>query len=207
MSKILSQAGTSLADTYDVEGSIVGVENLESTDVHLFDEMGGRVFSERLQSFIITLQTGGVSQSTAFDVNAGGIPDSPNRIVGAVLLSDVAARVTNCSLAILDPENGVELPFLAWDTSDDQDIAYRGDVGAGTANLILMRPTGGVNLPWLMSRIGVGKNMPSLQLRGVTAAFGAGTVVITGLVLLARANPGNPAPGAPSSHGLPIPSW
>lgn len=208
MPKIQSQSGTSLADTYDVEGSIAGVDNLESRDVHLFDEMGGRVFSERLHFFIIELDSGDVTQNTSFNISVGGIPDSPNRIVGAGMLIDVTARVDFVQMSIHDETSpSTEIPFWVWDSAIDAERSIRAQVGGGATATMFWLQSEAVQSPYLIGRTGVSQQIPTIRMRGNTTGFGAGNVVITGLVYLARANPGDPAPGAPSSHGLPLPGW
>jgi len=208
MPKILSQSGTSLADTYDVVGSIAGVENLESKDVHLFDEMGARVHSERLLSFTVVLNTAAISQSSNFEAAAAGFPDSINRLLG-VFVSVPAAnagRVEDGTVSIVQP-SGQEFPIWSWDLADDVERGVRFDLaGAGEADRIALISTTPF-VPLLITRGEDAGRMQSLALRGSTGAFGAGTIVISVSVLLLRPDGGNPPPGAPSSHGLPPPSW
>ena len=45
MVKILSQAGISLADLYNVEGSIAGIEQLDTRELPIVHEMSGTIFS------------------------------------------------------------------------------------------------------------------------------------------------------------------
>ncbi len=209
MSKILSQAGSSLADTWQVEGSVAGVENLESKDVSLFEEMGGRVHSERIQSFFIELDSGAVAQSTAFNITAGGIPDSINRVLGIWGIATNSARVDNWTLyqAAQDAAGQGEIPMYHWDNADDSTGGIRwSDHGNAAASFVLLKSLS-IWGPSLLTRTGVENDLPDLILRGITSAFGAGTVQLRVLVHLCRPDPGNPAPGQPSSHGLPIPSW
>lgn len=207
MPKILSQSGTSLADTYDVEGSIAGVDNLESRDVHLFDEMGGRVFSERLQSFFIRMTTGLILQDTNFDIIAGGVPDSPNRVLAISVLVAGGDRIDRASVSLNDTEGETDMVLFAWNTSSDVGIITRWEELGNLASDLLLVPTAPPNLPALMTRTGPGKSMPDLALRGRSTGFGAGTTECVAIIHICRANPGNPAPGAPSSHGLPLPGW
>jgi len=72
VAEIQGPGGESLAGTYDVKGSQVRVRTLLDEDVHLSDEMGGRVFSQRLQSFIIILSSGTVAQNPIIDTPAFG---------------------------------------------------------------------------------------------------------------------------------------
>jgi len=209
--KIQSQSGVSLADTYDVEGSIAGVENLESKDVSLFDEMGGRVFAERLRSFILNISTTAIAQSTTFDISFSGIPDSPNRIIAACLTAPVAGRVAHAALH-LSQDTGdtffTDQPIVAWDDAVDPEVICRFALkGANQSNAIVMRPAGLAFEPLLMTRMAPDFTMPELKLRGKSSAFGAGTIIVTAIVLIARANPETTVAGTPSSHGLPVPSW
>jgi len=209
MPKILSQSGVSLADTYDIEGSIAGVENLESKDVHLFDEMGGRVFSERLLSFNIRMTSGAVAQNITWNTEAAGIPDSINRVLG-VFVFIVAAdttEVANCQVSYRDQNDLTEIPIFTWDDGTDPEIPIRyADNSATSTGLIQLRSSVSL-LPGLLTRYGEEEDMPSIVFRGVAAGFGAGTVTCVAYIHLCRANRGNPAPGAPSSHGLPLPGW
>jgi len=208
MPKILSQSGTSLADTYDIEGSIAGVENLESRDVSLVDEMGQRVFSERVQSFIISMSSTAILQSVSFDINAGAFPDSPNRILGVQVIADTIGRVNLCQVSVAGPPSDPgEFPLFVWDTADDVESNIRYSLAGAAAGSDGYLVPSNVFTPFLMTRMGAAAEMGSLQMRGQSSAFGAGTVTIRAFVMIARANPGNPAPGAPSSHGLPLPSW
>lgn len=208
MPKILSQSGVSLADTYRIEGSVAGVENLESRDVSLFDEMGGRVFSERAQSFIITLSSTAILQSVSFDINAGSLPDSPNRILGIQVIADTIGRTNLCQVSVAGAASDPgEFPLFVWDTADDVESNIRYSLAGAAAGSDGYLVPSNVFTPFLMTRMGAEAEMGSLQMRGQSSAFGAGTVTIRAFVMLCRANPGNPTPGTPSSHGLPIPSW
>lgn len=208
MPKILSQSGVSLADTYDVEGSIAGVEELASREVSLFDEMGARVFSERLQSFLVASTSGNLNQSTAWNVTIGDFPDSPNRLLGISVLSGTAARVDYVTFLVSDQDTGREIPIWSWDVNDDAEVRARWSFDGGAVGESFLLRSGGYRLPQLLTREGTSQQMPELQFRGITSAFGAGTVTVRAVLHVARANPNAPVPaGVPSSHGLPIPSW
>ena len=210
MPKVLAQAGISLADVYDVEGSIAGTEQLISEEVSLVHDMGGQIFSERLQSFIINLDSGNVAQSTANTQTAGAIPDSPNRILGVTLIVNLAARLSNVNISLLDPgAPGNEFPIWSWDETADLEIPIQHDLaGAGVAAMFLLRPQGiNNNVPTLVTRMGISNALPEFHMHLITNAFGAGSVRTEAYIYLARANEGNPPAGSPSSHGLPLPSW
>jgi len=205
--KILSQAGVSLADVYDIEGSVVGLENLDVGDIQGVHELGGQIHSERLQAFLIRMTTGAILQSTAFDITAGGIPDSINRVLNVFVFSDVAARLHFAQVGILGQGAAGEIPMWSWDSTSDAEYDVRLTIGGAAAGAELAARSPNPFVPQLLMRLGPNKLMPDLSFRGQTLAFGAGTVTVQALVLIARPNEGNPPPGSPSSHGLPIPSW
>jgi len=207
MPKIQSQAGTSLADTYDIEGSIAGIENLESRDVSLVDEMGGRVFSERLLSFNLNTTTGNLSQNVTWAVTIGGFPDSPNRIINPGVIIEATGNVAHCSIAIRNTDTGNEVPIFVWDDAVDAErVITWSNAGAGAlARLYLVNAMPA--MPALNTRFGNAEIMGDLIFRGLMSAFGGGTVEAIAVLHFMRANRGNPQPGEPSSHGLPLPSW
>jgi len=209
--KILSQAGKSLADVYDIEGSIAGVEDLLSKDVHLVHEMGGQIFSERLESLLITLSSTAILQSTTFDIQSAAPPDSINRIAGAIMYADAAAEVSFAQLSITDTSSATpaELPIMAWDAAVDAEVSIRTRLdGAAIGTLQWLRPVQPpLALPALMTRMGAASSMPVISFRGQTLAFGAGTSTTLAVILLVRPDPLTTVPGGPMSHGLPIPSW
>jgi len=206
--KILSQSGTSLADVYEIEGSIVGVEELDAQEVKTVHEMGGQIFSERLQQFFIRMDNGDVLQSVAWDISAGAPPDSPNRILSISVHADVTARVSFCSIALSNFVTKREQVIWAWDSTIDNTkvCRWRDDAGA-VANTNVLQPVNKQQLPALMIRTGDAQLMPHLLFRGQSLAFGAGNVECIAIVTLARANTRTPGAGEPSSHGLPLPSW
>lgn len=205
--KILSQAGISLADVYDIEGSIAGLEELDVRDIKGVHELGGQIHSERLTSFLVLSTSGPVAQSTVWGVIAGGFPDSTNRLLGLSVMTDASARLVHASVAIQEQGNSREMPIWVWDLADDrvQGLEWSQD-GAAVASVehlsVLV-----THVPQLLTRLGPTLEMPQLIFRGITAAFGAGTVTTQVIYHLARPSSGNPAPGEPSSHGLPIPGW
>lgn len=208
--KVLAQAGFSLADIYDIEGSIAGIDHVDTHEVHLSHEMGGTVFSERLQSFILLGRTGDVAQNTNFDVDiAGDLPVAISRILGVFVLADTVARVNHACISISNNITGREMPIWSWDDADDGETQVRYvDDGEAAAVFFGLRQTGINRLPTLLTQIGSDKSMPRIFLRGATLGFGAGTVETIALVHVAVPSPGTPVPaGAPSSFGLPIPGW
>ena len=203
--KIEAQSGISLADIYDVPGSQAGPETLFPEEVHLVHELGATIFSERLATFLLLADSTAVAQSTVWDIVLAGIPDSINRLASIAVIADVAGRVDHCQVSIGEPCTGADQIIWAWDNAVDSQLNVRAFGG----NIILLRPVvelaGGA--PNLLTRTGTCRLMPNLIFRGISTAFGAGTVQAQAMIQVIRANPGAPGPGEPSSHGLPLPSW
>lgn len=206
--KILSQAGTSLADVYDVEGSVVGLEELDVANIQGVHELGHQIHAERLLVFGLIANTGALAQSTAWDVSLSAFPDSINRLLSISAVSSFAGRVNDCSVHIGDPLTGVDHGIWLWDSVNDvEGTVRRGSPAVAAA--VSLRPLSHVagGLPTLLARTGTSGRMPNLIFRGSTSAFGAGTVTVQALMQVIRPDRGAPGAGEPSSHGLPIPSW
>lgn len=203
MTKILAQAGISLADIYDIAGSIVGVEQLQSQEVSLVHEMGQTVFSERLTGTILRISTGNLLQNVTFGFTLTA-PAGVCRVLGVSLFTDVAARLINANLSLRDSVNEREMPLFIWDSTNDiestMNIDDDGTVGDVTA-LVQTSPQPGI--PNLVigstQRQSVGDLM---RLRGTTAGFGAGNVVVTAIVYFGFAST-----TSISSFGVAIPGW
>lgn len=211
MPKFLGQAGISLADNYDVEGSIARADQLNTEDgVFLYDEQGGRIHSERLNSFILHFSSTAIAQNTVFDIVLGGIPDSVNRILGAYVVFNTTARLASANIAIQEIDGSAEFSIFSWGETNDAERRTRMSIdGAAAGNVSVCIPLGmGSNAgPNLITRMGAEFLIPQMIFRGSSNGFGAGTVIATAIVLLARPDRGNPRPGEPSSHGLPLPGW
>lgn len=206
MAKILSQAGTSLADMYNVEGSIAGIDQLNSEEVQLVHEMGHTIFSERLSMTVRRRTTGAIAQNIAFDQLLTDLPTTPTRILGVAVISNNVTRLNNVSLAAQDPIALREVPFWVWDSAIAAPISLSiriQDDGGGAANLAWLRGTelGGL-LPSMLTGVGQPQRVPDIAFRGLTNGFGAGTVTTTALILI-----GFSQVGGLNSRGLPIPSW
>lgn len=203
MSKVQAQAGSSLADIYDVKGSIAGIENLETRDLPIVHEMGATVFSERLSGNHRRQVTASLAQSTAFDsVLADFGQGNAQRILGVTVLADFSARVDRVMVAIQDPIAEREVPIFVWDTANDATSVIRiVDNGAAAADMAYFIPNPLI-LPNMLLGPGQPDQMPNIVLRGQTSAFGAGAVVLTLLIYHVFAEL-----GGVSSHGLPVPSW
>lgn len=207
--KILSQAGVSLADVYDIEGSVVGLEELDVTGIKGVHDLGPQIHSERLNVFGLTADSTALAQDTNWDVELGAFPDSINRILSITAVADVSGRVNHCVVSINDPQSNADHPIWIWDNTDDASSQMRWNDGGGVATVFALRPIQNLlgGAPTLLARTGASAAMPSLFFRGRTASFGAGTVQVQALIQVIRPDAGAPPPGAPSSHGLPIPSW
>lgn len=205
MVKILSQSGNSLADIYDAEGSVAGIDQLETRELPIVHEMGGTVFSERCSAFIRRATTGALAQNLTWDVTLTDLPSGLYRVLGVLCVANQAARYSQAQGSLRDPLSGREMPFYVWDVNDDEETAIRlVENNAASANLRALRQSHPIGLPTL----GVGDGQPQmvgqeLVFRGLTSAFGAGTVTITLLIHLAFAAVG----GLNDSRGIPIPGW
>lgn len=201
--KILSQAGISLADTYDIQGSIAGLEELDATSVKTVHEMGATIFSERLSGQILRAEPAAMAQSTSTSAALANFSAVATRILGIQVLVDVTARMLRCAVvarAVRAPIQ--EIPIWVWDATNEDSITMSDD-GAGPANKIFLRPSATYTAnPTLL----IGSNQPvivdQLVMRCSSNAFGAGTVTPTMIVYVAFAGL-----GGLSAAGLPIPGW
>jgi len=203
--KILTKSGESLADMYDVEGSIAGVENLISEDVNLVHEMGAEIHSERLGGVIVNLPSAnGQSESWAVTTTLG---DNISRILGIQVLTDTASRLQRVQVSITDdqgtPAANTDLPLMCWDTvAGLAEFEIDIHIDGSNMNLFMLQ-----NLtPGLMPSLMIGRDqrapVRTISMRGKTLAFGAGTVTTRAVVYVAF-----PGLGGVSSKGLPTPSW
>ncbi len=204
--KILGQAGTSLADLYDVEGSIAGVERLDSEDVHITHEMGGTILSERLVAQNFQANTGALAASVAWNINVS-ILGGHSRILGVQVISNQTDRVANAQLSVTTPPGGGsdDMPIFYWDQGADIEVPIRIMQNAVVGTARVLKPTMVPLLPMLL----IGNEGPDggnegsfvISFRGSTNAFGAGTVVVTFIVYSVQPRRGL------SAKGLPLPSW
>ncbi len=202
MSKVLSQSGISLADQYDVEGSVAGIEDLNSRDVSLVHEMGQTLFSERLGATIRRTSSGAIGQSDVWDNVIVTFPTAPFRILGVIVLSDDATRLSVVTVSIRSTQQVREMPIFEWDTNEGAVTSRIDQEGAGAANTSTLIPARSTGWPTLgvgsLSRQEVG----AIAFRGSTNAFGAGDVTTIALIHIAFAQQ-----AGLSSYGLPIPGW
>lgn len=204
MPKVLGQAGTSLADVYDVEGSIAGVDTLLSKDVALVHEMGATIFSERVSSTVRRRVTAALAQDTDFDHLLTDLPSGATRLGPILMLGSFsAARLSFASVAVRDQLSGREVPVWSWDSTVDEEVSIRvSDDGAAAATFIMYRPIRQVFTPGMLIGEGQPQRVSDIAFRGRTLGFGAGTQLITLAfqVLFSQV-------GGLDSKGLPLPSW
>ena len=206
MTKVLSQAGSSLADIYDVEGSIAGIDQLLTDELPIVHEMGGTVFSERLSGEIVRLSTGALAQSVAFDVILTSPPINTYRLLGLFVFADVN-RVSFAQVSLRNTGTDREIPLWWWDTTasinDVSSVRMRDNGAAAATHIALNTPQ--FQLPSLAIRSGqLQETGGEIVFRGEMTAFGAGTVTATAILYLGLTD--LPTAGL-SSRGLPIPSW
>lgn len=208
MGKILSRSGESLADLYDVEGSIAGIDQLETRELPIVHEMGNTLFSERLRTRVFRVTTGAILQDVSFRIELDTLPETPCRLLGLQVISDNKARILRCAVYLTDPSLPQDFPVwvLSGATPTGESLVME-DAGT-SATFDLLEPiapnnqfpsfTGGREQGG-----GTDTMVSQLTLQGRSTGFGAGSVVITALALLAF-----PARDVNiSSRGLPIPSW
>ena len=206
--KILGKAGVSLADVYEIEGSVAGVEELESGEVHTVHEMGSTIFAERLTAVTTVIATSGLAQN--IDIGVGLTqPITPRRILALAVIIDTTARVSRLQISVASGPAGSqnEVPLFSWELGTGTDVE-RGvlieiDGTVATHFQLVPGPSSIVSVPTLL----VGSDGPitdisRIIMRGRTSGFGAGTVVVRGLIYEAFSE----LEGI-SSFGLPIPGW
>jgi len=209
VSKIQSQAGNSLADMYDVRGSIAGIDELFTQELPIVHEMGATVFSERLSSRITRVTTGAILQNADWSVEIIGMVSGGvlGRLVGVSVFTTAVARVLNASLSLQDSlGNEREIPIFAWDAAGSgagSIVVQLRDEGAAIADfdVLIPSPTGAV-LPVVLTGALQPRPLDTIVFRGLTAGFGAGTVATVCLAHMLF-----PFQSGLSSRGLPVPSW
>ena len=203
MVKILSQAGSSLADIYDAQGSIAGIDQLETRELPIVHEMGATVFSERYATTTRRAVSGNIAQSTAFNLVLTNLPATPTRLLGLAVISDDGSRVARAVCVVHDPNENQDVPI--WAFNGNLITIDMIDNNAARAAFSLLRGERDATfIPTMVGGSGQSnQNMvDQIALRGDTGAFGAGTVFIRVIYYLAFA-----FQGGVDSRGLPIPSW
>jgi len=203
MVKILSKSGDSLADTYDVEGSIAGIEQLRSEEITLVHEMGSTLFSERVTTTIRRTDTGDVLQDTDFEIALTDLPAVPTRLTAVAVITSTPARILNVAVLLRDPNADREIPVWVWDQTNSLLVEIR-DQGARQPRFMLVAQPAMTMLPILIGGIGQPQlgAVSQTVIAGRTTSFGAGNVDIQGLWHIAFSQI-----GGLSSRGLPIPGW
>jgi len=204
MSRVLGQGGISLADTYDVDGSQVVVDELLAAEgVHLQENMGNRMWSERAVQFFLELSNGDVLQSVAWDIESTLGPNVIQRILNIQVIAE-SDRVERCGISLQDTNSEREIPLWAWETATDVSLPFRwSHDGAAAGEFILLQPRYNY-LPNMMFPHGARSLIPRFVFRGIATAFGAGNIEVFALIQLARAEPTD---RENSSYGLPVPGW
>ncbi len=207
MTKILSRTGFSLADIYDVEGSIAGIEQLETRELAIVHEMGATVMSERFTTRVFRISSGGQLQNVAFNVELITLPETPARLLGVQVITTLASRLARCAVLATDPTLGQDIPLWVFDTTtNDFEAIVMEDASASVAREILVPRHGmNINFPTFVGgRRQQDSMVSSVTLAGLTTGFGAGTVTTVALLYLAFPRNDGSRPATP---GIPIPSW
>jgi len=202
--KVLSKSGDSLADVYDVVGSIAGIDQLHSEEISLVHEMGSTIFSERLSGAVRRATTGNLLQDVDFNVVIDTLPAGITRMSGVLVFTDNATRILRVCVSQRDVVSARDIPVWIWDGANFQNANFEDD-GAGVATHSVLTPEPGTSLHQSLI---IGTHQPQevadVALRGRTTGFGAGNVDVTVLFLLAFTALGG---GQVSNRGLHVPSW
>ena len=208
MARVLGKAGVSLADVYDVEGSVSGVADLRSEEVQTVHEMGATIFSERLNAAITIITTGAIAQNIDFGVGLAQ-PLTVRRIVALVVIASTAGRTARAQVSITGGEAGsqTECPLFSWEsgtgTDLERELRIEVDGVAAAHHQLVPGPSSIVSVPsFVVGSQGPIVDQSRVIMRGRTGAFGAGTVVVRCVLYQAFSE----VEGI-SSFGLPVPSW
>lgn len=202
MTKILSQSGQSLADIYDIEGSVAGLENLETRELPIVHEMGATILSERFTTRIFRLATGDILQSASWRIELTTLPETPARLLGVQVITDNATRISRAAVLGTDPTVEQDIPLWVWNATVSETVTMEDLAVAATFNYLV--PREGASIPSFVGGREQQDNMVSqVTFVGLSTAFGAGNVLCTALLYLAFPRRDINI----SSKGLPIPSW
>lgn len=204
MVKILSQAGISLADMYQVDGSIAGIESMETRELPIVHEVGATVFSERFRTTIREIDTGPIAQSTEFNLEINSLPASITRLLGVMAVADTSSRVLNAAVSVHDAvADPIAQDFPIWVWSGNS-VNLRLLVGGTVVQRGLLIPEPEtVLIPTFVGGQDQGASpVKDLRFRGASTAFGAGTVTINFAVFLAFT-----FTSGVSAFGARVPSW
>ncbi len=205
MPKVLSRSGVSLADTYDVEGSIAGIDNLETEDVQLVHEMGGTIVSERFSATIRRRSTGAIAQNITIAEVLTDLPPNMSRITGVTVINAAltsVARLTQLGVFLRDPLAGRESLIWAWNGAVSNHVVVDDGGAAAVHEILNTEPALTLGFPTMAVGSDQRQSVGEIAMRGTTAGFGAGTIELVLLIhiLFYRL-------GGISSFGLPMPSW
>jgi len=211
MVKILTTSGDSLADIYDVEGSIAGIDQLHTRELPIVHEMGSTIFSERFTTAIHRVASGDVAQSTNIFLVITNMPVMVTRLLSIAVITDDPTRLERAVVLARDPRPsvaGMECPIWQWDETNftSLDMIDFGD--ATPTRYQLLRGTSEATfVPNFTGGSGQQPDMVSeIAFNSRTTAFGAGTVFVRLLLHVASARAHRAGSGV-SSRGLAIPSW
>jgi len=202
MSRILTKSGASLADVYDVEGSVAGIEELNSESVFLTHEMGATILSERLVSETTIFQTGDLLQTVDFEVFEPQ-PLVHSKIVALTVMTNQASRIGTICVGFTDSVVGLNTnPIYSFETGKGSDFTrvIRTRVDGNLVDIGELVPSNPAIVP--VFQCGAAVDVQRLAAIGKTLTFGAGTIQLT--IMVTRVFP---RLGGVSSRGLPVPSW
>lgn len=211
-----ADAGSSLSRIYDTVGQNSGgpQAELEADRILLVHEMGQVLFSERMVVRHRHIPSGAIAQSTNFAASITDLPLSPFRIIGITVASvDAGAVEADWASLVLTQSDQSATPrehiLWAWRPAQGSLLSFRLAMGAAVTDWGVFVPDSNCRFDLNMPGIGGSDSASSdtartLNLRGATAAFGAGTrEVIASIALVLPLA----APGISSATGLPVPSW
>ncbi len=201
--RILGQSGISLADSYDVGGSKVLIEELESDGVKTVHEMGGTMVSERMSGQIRRATTGAIAQNIVIS-DVLNLPATFSRIMAIQVITDTVSRLARVSVSIRSSPAGVvqEEPIWIWNGADSQSVDMFDNGTLSIFSVLEPKPETMARFPITAIGTHAAQNAGQLAFRGLTTGFGAGTVFATLIVYSAFTE----LRGV-SSYGLPMPSW
>jgi len=204
--KVLGDAGRTLADVYDIDGSIVKIGELDSESVKTVHEMGSTIFAERIEGHILTASTAALAQNVGITASIAGLPKVPTmRLLALMVTVDTTSRVLTCNVSIRGQAQAgglaQQMPIWVWDGSNEDTVRFF--IDDVTTNALALRAQPEYTfLPNMLIGFPQPVRANSLHLGGFTSGFGAGDVTLTLTAYLALA--ASPSLG---SGGLPIPSW
>jgi len=200
MSRILSQAGISLADMYQVDGSIAGIDELNTRELGIVHEMGATVFSERFRQAIRRRESAATAQSQNIVLTISDLPEGINRVLGVQVWSDQSVRIANCQVSITETPTSQDFPIWIYDIANVRACRIQDD--GATAQFEVLLPEPGLQIPTFCTNGQTPIEIDSINLRAATTAFGAGDVTLFLVVLLAFT-----FTGGVSAFGARVPSW